>query len=155
MHIFNVLLHILHITSDQCFSPLLRQRKCHVVPYALCQKIYQAMMPGVHIYEAGMAWRQWCLGSIFTRLAWRKVAVLWRGRSVLKRHISTMKGRNLSRGQTKRAFGRANSAEHKQYSSIRPSKKSFIPMFRSSLQRKLEWEQRKLEREKPAGASSD
>jgi hypothetical protein len=45
-----------------------------------------------------------------------------------------------------------HSAEHKQYSSIRPSKKSFIPMFR---QRKLEREQRKLEREKPAGASSD
>ena len=40
MHIFNVLLHILHITSDQCFSPLLRQRMCHIVPYPLCQKIY-------------------------------------------------------------------------------------------------------------------
>jgi hypothetical protein len=48
-----------------------------------------------------------------------------------------------------------HSAEHKQYSSSRPSKKSFIPMFRSSLQRELEREQRKLEREKPAGASSD
>jgi hypothetical protein len=38
----------------------------------------------------------------------------------------------------KPAFDRTNSAEHKQHLSIRPSKKSFVPMFRSSLQRKLE-----------------
>jgi hypothetical protein len=37
---FYVLLHILHITADQCFSPLLRQRMCHIIPYLLFQKIY-------------------------------------------------------------------------------------------------------------------
>ena len=38
--ILRVFLHILHITIDLCFSPLFRQRMCHIVPYPLCQEIY-------------------------------------------------------------------------------------------------------------------
>jgi hypothetical protein len=113
------------------------------VPYrslpTMSKDILQAMMPGVHFYEAD------------TTEGGRLVA---RPECANKTYLHYERQESEQR-PNKRAFGRANSAEHKQYSSIRPSKKSFIPMFRSSLQRKLEREQRKLEREKLAGASSD
>jgi hypothetical protein len=113
------------------------------VPYrslpTMSKDILQAMMPGVHIYEADMT------------EGGRLVA---RPECANKTYLHYERQESEQR-PNKRAFSRANSAEHKQYLSIRPNKKSFIPMFRSSLRCKLEREQRKLEREKPAGASSD